>query len=74
MPQRLADGVATVLLGILGDGTGVEHEQIRRLSEWNDVVTLAAQQIAQHGGLSPDEAKAYVAALSKAKRYMRDVY
>jgi sulfite reductase (NADPH) flavoprotein alpha-component len=38
-------------------------------------VDAALQQIARdHGGLSPADAKAYVARLAKDKRYLRDVY
>lgn len=39
-----------------------------------DVDAALHQIIEQHGGKSPDEAKAYVAAMKSAKRYQRDVY
>lgn len=39
-----------------------------------DVDQALHQLIATHGGMSADEAVAYVAALKKQKRYVRDVY
>ena len=39
-----------------------------------DVETALGEIIAQHGGRSADEAKAYVAELKKAQRYQADVY
>jgi sulfite reductase (NADPH) flavoprotein alpha-component len=40
----------------------------------HDVDTALKQIIADHGKMSPEAAKAYVAEMSKAKRYQRDVY
>lgn len=39
-----------------------------------DVDLALHEIIAEHGGLSGDDAKAYVARLKKEKRYLRDVY
>jgi hypothetical protein len=51
MPQGLADRIAAIFFRILRDGTGVEYEQVRRFSEWDDVVAVASQHIAEHGCL-----------------------
>jgi sulfite reductase (NADPH) flavoprotein alpha-component len=40
----------------------------------HDVDTALKQIVAEHGGMSADAAKAYVAEMSKSKRYQRDVY
>jgi sulfite reductase (NADPH) flavoprotein alpha-component len=39
-----------------------------------DVDNALKQIVAEQGNMSPDAAKAYVADLTKAKRYQRDVY
>ncbi|MEQ1840343.1 MAG: assimilatory sulfite reductase (NADPH) flavoprotein subunit, partial [Verrucomicrobiales bacterium] len=39
-----------------------------------DVQQALIDLIAQHGGKTPEEAKAYLEAMRKAKRYQRDVY
>jgi sulfite reductase (NADPH) flavoprotein alpha-component len=39
-----------------------------------DVQQALMDVIATHGGKSPEEAKAYLEAMRKAKRYQRDVY
>lgn len=39
-----------------------------------DVDAALHKIVAQHGGLGPDNAQAYVASLKEAKRYCRDVY
>ena len=39
-----------------------------------DVQLVLIEIIAQHGGKTPVEAKAYLETLRKAKRYQRDVY
>ncbi len=39
-----------------------------------DVDRALQDIIAKHGGMSSDEAKSYVAELSRSKRYLRDVY
>ena len=39
-----------------------------------DVDTVLRQVVAEHGGMSPVQAEAYVAQLSRDKRYVRDVY
>ena len=43
-------------------------------SRTSAVVLSLHQLIMDHGGKSEDEAKEYVAAMKKAKRYQRDVY
>ena len=54
---------------------------ILRHPEWDEALRMAkdVQQalmdvIAVHGGKSPEEAKAYLEAMRKSKRYQRDVY
>ena len=39
-----------------------------------DVDAALHNLIMEHGGKSEDEAKEYVSAMKKAKRYQRDVY
>ena len=39
-----------------------------------DVDHALYEIVAGHGGLSPEGAKEYIKALTKAKRYQRDVY
>ncbi|TDF81119.1 bifunctional nitrate reductase/sulfite reductase flavoprotein subunit alpha [Pseudomonas sp. H9] len=39
-----------------------------------DVDAALKQVVGKHGGLNPDQADAYVAELSRSKRYVRDVY
>ncbi|MDB6071819.1 MAG: reductase, partial [Verrucomicrobiales bacterium] len=39
-----------------------------------DVDAALLQIVAEHGGLTPDNAKSYVASLKETKRYCRDVY
>jgi sulfite reductase (NADPH) flavoprotein alpha-component len=39
-----------------------------------DVDTVLRQVVAEHGGMSPVQAEAYMAQLSRDKRYVRDVY
>ena len=39
-----------------------------------DVDTALGELIAEHGGLSDEDAAAYVANLKREKRYLRDVY
>ncbi|MDF9894826.1 UNVERIFIED_ORG: sulfite reductase alpha subunit-like flavoprotein [Pseudomonas vranovensis] len=39
-----------------------------------DVDAALKQAVHQHGGMSVERAEAYVSELSRAKRYLRDVY
>ncbi|MNE01081.1 Sulfite reductase [NADPH] flavoprotein alpha-component [compost metagenome] len=39
-----------------------------------DVDAALKQVVAEHGALSTEQADAYVAELSRSKRYLRDVY
>ena len=39
-----------------------------------DVQQALIDLIAEHGGKTPEEAKAYLETMRKAKRYQRDVY
>lgn len=39
-----------------------------------DVEAALQQVVAEHGGMSTEQASEYVTALGRAKRYRRDVY
>ena len=40
----------------------------------NDVDAALHAIVAEHGGMSPEQAAEYVTALKREKRYVRDVY
>lgn len=58
MFERLANEIARRPLGIFRDGTGVQHQQIRRLAKLDQFIAVPAQPFAQQGGFRLVEAAA----------------